>query len=73
MSTAYIRCPHCGGKMTTARHRQMNELLKELTATCRNADCLFSASVYVEIARQIQPSLAPKPEITGQLLKGQPR
>lgn len=69
MNTAYIRCPHCGSRMKTARHRQMTDLLKDITAICINADCLFSAHVSVEIYRQIHPSIAPKPEITGQLLK----
>lgn len=69
MSTAYIRCPHCGARMRTMGHKQMNVLFKQLTAVCRNPACLFSATVDIEISKQIHESLAPNPEITGQLRK----
>lgn len=69
MNTAYIRCPHCDNRMKTAGHKQMTPLLKDITAICTNPDCLFSAHVSIEIYRQIHPSIAPKPEIQGQLLK----
>lgn len=73
MASISIKCPHCNTRMKTAGHRQMTALLKDITATCPNPDCLFVAYVSVEIYRQIHPSIAPKPEIQGQLLKGQPR
>ncbi len=68
-STAYIKCPHCGSRMRTQGHKTISPLYKKLVATCQNPDCLFSASVDIDIARQIQPSLCPKPEIQAQLKK----
>lgn len=70
--TSYINCPHCGSNMRTSGHITLSPLLKQLTATCQNADCLFSSKINIEIFHQLQPSLHPKPEILGQL-KGNPR
>ncbi len=69
MSTAYINCPHCGYHMSTNKHTMQSPFLKQMYASCTNEDCFFVAQVNVEIARQVHPSLDPKPEITGQLVK----
>lgn len=68
-STAYINCPHCGGRMRTHGHKTISPLYKKLVATCQNPDCLFTATVDIEIAKQLQPSISPKPEITAVLSK----
>ncbi len=57
MQTAYIRCPHCKGRMITVGHKTLTSHFKQLTATCHTPDCLFSATVHVEIAKTLQPSL----------------
>ena len=68
-STAYIRCPHCGTRMRTHGHVLFSALTKQLTAACHNPNCLFSATVTVEISKQLQPSLQPKPEIAAALTR----
>lgn len=69
MTTAYINCPHCGARMSTNKHKMQTPFLKQLFAVCSNVDCLFVAQVNVEIARQIHPSLAPKPDIARQMAR----
>lgn len=68
-NSAYINCPHCESRMYTHGHVVFSALTKQLTAACRNPNCLFSAKVSVEISRQIQPSLQPKPEVTAALTR----
>lgn len=63
MSTAYIRCPHCGEKMITHSHRQQTDLIKQLVGVCTNESCLFVANIHIEVFRQIHPSLTPNPQI----------
>lgn len=66
-STAFICCPHCGMRMYTSGHKVLSPLFKQLVATCRNPDCLFSARINIEIVKQLQPSLQPRPEIAHDL------
>lgn len=68
-SCTYMKCPHCGSRMRTSGHKLLTPLYKKLTATCQNPDCLASVSIDIEITRQIQPSLQPKPEIQAILQK----
>lgn len=69
MAVAYIKCPHCGQRMSSHSHKTLSPLYKTMLATCKNPKCLSTVSINVDIQKQIHPSLAPKPEIAAQLEK----
>ncbi len=42
----------------------MSNVHKQLIANCRNGECLYSAVVHIEIAKQLQPSLLSNKSMT---------
>jgi hypothetical protein len=63
-----IKCPACGSRMRVNGVKQLNDLLKKVSATCPNAKCLCSATAHIEITKILHHSLIDVPEIADQTL-----
>ena len=62
-----VICPFCGTRMWVHGVHSDTPMLKHMTATCKNAKCLSSVSVYLVINHVIRPSLIETaPEIAPQ-------
>lgn len=62
-----VSCPHCGSRTWINGKTKQTPILTKLWATCRNIECSASFTVNLEITKEVNPSIAPVPEITAQI------